>query len=84
LPTVKIYTTATCGYCHAALKLLRNKHVTFEQIDVSRSPELRRWLVDATGRTSVPQIFIGDKSIGGYGDLSELEQSGQLDAMLAT
>jgi len=79
---VKIYTTATCGYCHAALKLLRAKNIEFEHIDVSRAPDVRRWLADTTGRTSVPQIFINDVAVGGYTDIAALDQSGKLEQML--
>ncbi len=79
---VKIYTTSTCGYCHAALKLLRAKNIEFEHIDVSRAPDIRRWLADTTGRTSVPQIFINDAAVGGYTDIAALDQSGKLDQML--
>jgi glutaredoxin 3 len=80
---VKIYTTRTCGYCQAALRLLRAKDIAFEQIDVTGNNDIRQWLVTATGRTTVPQIFIGDQAIGGYTDLAALEQSGKLQQMLA-
>jgi glutaredoxin 3 len=79
---VKIYTTSTCGYCHAALKLLRSKNIEFEQIDVSRAPDVRRWLADTTGRTSVPQIFINDVAVGGYTDIAALDQAGKLEPLL--
>ena len=79
---VKIYTTSTCGYCHAALKLLRSKNIEFEHIDVSRAPDVRRWLADTTGRTSVPQIFINDVAVGGYTDIAALDQAGKLELML--
>lgn len=79
---VKIYTTATCGYCHAALRLLRSKQIEFEQIDVSHAPDVRRWLANTTGRTTVPQVFINDNAIGGFTDLAALDQSGRLDPML--
>ena len=80
---VKIYTTDWCGYCSAALRLLRSKGVEFEQVDVDGNAKMRRWLVEATGRTTVPQIFIGDEPIGGFTDLRALEQRGVLDQMLA-
>ncbi len=80
---VKIYTTDWCGYCSAALRLLRSKGVEFEQVDVDGNATMRRWLVEATGRTTVPQIFIGDEPIGGFTDLRALEQRGVLDQMLA-
>jgi len=80
---VKIYTTDWCGYCSSALRLLRSKGVTFEQIDVDGNPQLRRWLRESTGRTTVPQIFIDGAPIGGFTDLRALDQRGVLDRMLA-
>ena len=79
---VRIYTRAWCGYCTAALSLLRRKGVQFEEIDVSGRPEMRQWLVKATGRTTVPQIFINGTPIGGYTDLRDLDERGKLDQML--
>jgi glutaredoxin 3 len=80
---VKIYTTDWCGYCSAALRFLRSKGVEFEQIDVDGNATMRRWLVDATGRTTVPQIFIDGEPIGGYTDMRALADRGVLDRMLA-
>jgi glutaredoxin 3 len=79
---VKIYMTNWCGYCTAALRLLRSKGVAFEQIDVEGDAKTRRWLVEATGRTTVPQIFIDGESIGGYTDMRALDERGVLDRML--
>ena len=80
---VKIYMTSWCGYCTAALRLLRSKGVQFEEIDVDGDAKTRRWLVEATGRTTVPQIFIDGEPIGGYTDLRALDERGVLDGMLA-
>ena len=80
---VKIYTTDWCGYCSAALRLLNAKGVKFEQIDVDGNSKLRRWLVDQTARTTVPQIFIDGESIGGFTDMRALDDRGVLDEMLA-
>jgi glutaredoxin 3 len=79
---VKIFTTSWCGYCHAALRLLKQKGVAFEQVDAEDS-KTRRWLRDVTGRTTVPQIFIDGKPVGGYTDLRALDERGELDRMLA-
>lgn len=79
---VKIYTTDWCGYCSAALRLLRAKGVELEQIDVDGNAKMRRWLVEATGRTTVPQIFIDGEPIGGFTDLRALDERGVLDRML--
>jgi glutaredoxin 3 len=78
---VKIYTTGWCGYCHAAVRLLEQKGVEFEQIDAEDS-KTRRWLRDATGRTTVPQIFIDGQPVGGYTDIRALDERGELDRLL--
>jgi glutaredoxin 3 len=80
---VKIYTREWCGYCTAALRLLRNKGVDFEQIDVQGDAKTRRWLVEVTGQTTVPQIFIDGAPIGGFTDMRALDEEGVLDRMLA-
>ena len=81
---VKIYTRDWCGYCTSALRLLNNKGITYEQIDTTGDKATREWLVGASGgRTTVPQIFIDGKPVGGYDDLRALERSGELDKLLA-
>jgi glutaredoxin 3 len=80
---VKMYTTAYCPYCRMAKHLLKGKNVDFEEIDVGGDPAMRQWLVEATGRRTVPQIFIGDEAIGGYDELAALERRGELDRRLA-
>lgn len=79
---VRVYTTRICGYCFAAKRLLAKKGVAFEEIDVSDDVEQRQWLVQASGQRTVPQIFIGDDSIGGFTELRALDRSGELDALL--
>lgn len=81
---VEIYTTRTCPYCLSAKRLLGQKGVSFEEIDVSADPALRQTMTDrAGGRRTVPQIFIGGTGIGGCDDLYALDAAGKLDAMLA-
>lgn len=80
---VKIYTRQWCGYCTAAERLLKAKGIAFENIDCTNDPEKRRWLVEVTGRTTVPQIFIDGQAIGGYDDMRALDQSGKLATLLA-
>ena len=80
---VQIYTRRWCGYCAAAERLLKQKGVAYEQIDTTGDPGLRRWLAQATGRATVPQIFVGGEPIGGYDDLRALDRAGRLDALLA-
>lgn len=80
---VRVYTTRICGYCFAAKRLLSKKGVPFEEIDVSDDHAARQWLVETSGQRTVPQIFIGDRSVGGYTELRALDLSGELDALLA-
>jgi glutaredoxin 3 len=75
---VRVYSTRVCPYCVRAKLLLEARGIPFEEIDVSDDPEARAWLVQATGRRTVPQIFIGDESIGGFDDLSSLDRTGKL------
>lgn len=83
-PTVEIYTTKWCPYCHMAKALLNRKGVSFSEIDVSRDPAGRAAMMQrAHGRTTVPQIFIGDVHVGGCDDLHALEHTGKLDPLLA-
>ena len=80
---IEIYTTPLCGFCHAAKRLLAQKNAAFTEIDVSRDAELRRRMTErAGGRRSVPQIFIGERHIGGCDDLYALDRSGKLDPLL--
>ena len=72
-----------CPYCHRAKRLLRAKGASFEEIDVGFHPARRAEMTErAGGRTSVPQIFIGEYHVGGCDDLHLLEQRGELDALL--
>ena len=81
---ITIYTTFLCPYCQAAKQLLDAKGAAFEEIDVSYSPDLRREMTArAGGSTSVPQIWIGDRHVGGSDDLHALDEQGKLDPMLA-
>ena len=81
---VEIYTTPTCPYCVAAKQLLRKKGVKYDEIDVSRHPDLRMAMTRrAMGSRTVPQIFIGGQHVGGCDDLHALDHAGGLDLMLA-
>lgn len=79
---VEIYTTRTCPYCIAAKSLLQKKGVAYSEIDVGGNPALRTAMTQRTGRTSVPQIFIGGTHVGGCDDLHALDHAGKLNAML--
>ncbi|WP_368345143.1 glutaredoxin 3 [Pelagovum sp. HNIBRBA483] len=85
MKTIEIYTSPLCGFCHAAKRLLNAKGVAFAEIDVLQQPERRQEMMNrANGRHTVPQIFVGDVHVGGYDDLSALENSGKLDPLLAS
>lgn len=81
---VTIYTRSWCSYCSAAKALLAKKGVSFDEIDIEAVSGARTQMIDrATGRTSVPQIFIGETHVGGYDDISALDRGGRLDALLS-
>ena len=79
---VKIYTTPSCPYCVRAKRLLQKKNIAYEEIDVAGDDEARERLTEQTGQRTVPQIFIGDRHVGGSDDLHALEERGELDSLL--
>ena len=79
---IVMYTTQWCPYCRNAKALLARKGQKFEEIDVEAEPARRREMVERSGRTSVPQIWIGERHVGGCDDLYELDYAGELDALL--
>ncbi len=84
MPAVTIYTTRFCPYCLMAKRLLAKKNIAFHEIAVDGRPDLREEMTaKAGGRTSVPQIWIGEMHVGGCDELYELEQEGKLDQLLA-
>ncbi|MCO5162273.1 MAG: glutaredoxin 3 [Mesorhizobium sp.] len=81
---VTIYTRDFCGYCAAAKRLLSEKGVDFQEHDATYSPDLRKEMIQrANGRSTFPQIFIGETHVGGCDDLYELDRTGKLDPLLA-
>lgn len=80
---VVMYTTAWCPYCIRAKSLLDRKGIRYEEISVDGKPALRSEMATKAGRTSVPQIWIGDDHVGGCDELHALERAGKLDAMLS-
>lgn len=81
---VTIYTRMMCGYCAAAKRLLDSKGVAYTEHDASFSNDLRQEMIQrAGGRSTFPQIFIGEVHVGGSDDLHALERAGRLDALLA-
>ncbi len=79
---VTLYSTQTCPYCRQAEKFLTARGVAFKNIDVTTDDAMRARLVELSGMRTVPQIFIGDRSIGGYTDMVALERKGELDVLL--
>ena len=80
---VLMYTAQQCPYCIRAKALLRHKGVPYQEIDVSEDAVLREKMIEESGRRTVPQIFINDVPIGGFEELRELDQGGELDRLLA-
>ena len=80
---VEIYTKSTCGYCAAAKRLLASKGASFSEVELLTNPDRRPEMISrANGRTTVPQIFIGDLHVGGFDDLAALDRSGKLESLL--
>lgn len=79
---VVLYTTPWCGFCRAALALLQQRHIDHVEIDVNGNDAARDWLADVTGQTTVPQVFVRGRSIGGYTELATLDRNGELGRLL--
>jgi glutaredoxin 3 len=79
---VTMYATDWCPFCVRAEKLLVSKGANVKKINVEEQPDRRAEMVEMTGRRTVPQIFIGDRHVGGHDDLVALERVGDLDALL--
>jgi glutaredoxin 3 len=79
-----MYSTGVCPFCQMAERLLRSKGVSaIDKIRVDLEPERRAEMMERTGRRTVPQIYIGERHVGGFDDLSALDRAGQLDELLA-
>lgn len=81
---VVVYLTRWCPYCSMARRLLETRGIRYAGIDVAGDGEARRWLAEASGQRTVPQVFIKGESIGGFEELAALDQSGELRERLAT
>jgi glutaredoxin 3 len=79
---VTMYTTGWCPYCQRARGLMTKKGLTFEEINVDDDVKLREEMVARSGRRTVPQIFIGDRHVGGCDELFALDGSGELDRLI--
>ena len=84
MTAIEIYTRPGCGYCTAAKSLLTRKKVVFTEYDAGKDPNVRQAMYDRAGAGSTfPQIFIGDRHVGGCDDLYALDRAGELDALLS-
>ena len=83
MTTITIYTSTYCAYCTAAKNLLASKGYEFEEINMQDNQELMLQVMQKSGQRTVPQIFVGEKSIGGYQELLASTSSGEFDALLA-
>jgi glutaredoxin 3 len=83
MPAIVMYTTNWCPYCERARRLLKSKGASFEEIDVESAAEKRAEMRARSGRRTVPQIFIGERHVGGYDDLVVLDREGGLLPLLS-
>jgi glutaredoxin 3 len=81
-PAVTLYVSGWCPYCERAKGLLTQKNVVFSEINVEDEAKFREEMIARSNRQTVPQIFIGDKHVGGCDDLFELDRSGELDRLI--
>ena len=82
---IVVYSQPFCGYCSAAKRLLTQKGAAFTEVDVMFDSGRRSEMLSRSGgRSTVPQIFIDGRHVGGYDDLSALDKAGELDRLLAT
>jgi glutaredoxin 3 len=82
MPAITLYTTGWCPYCARAKALLDRKGATYTEIDIEADAAKRAEMMERSGRRTVPQIFIGDRHIGGCDDLHALDAAGDLDPLL--
>lgn len=83
MSNIKVYTSPYCGYCSAAKHLLASRGYEFEEIDLWGNPILMQEIMRKSGQRTVPQIFIGEHSVGGYRELLAAASSGELEALAA-
>ena len=83
MPKITIYLTGSCPFCHMAERLLQSKGVTaIDKIRIDLEPAQREEMMTKTGRRTVPQIYIGERHVGGFDDLSALDKAGELVPLL--
>lgn len=82
MATIEIYTKQTCPFCQRAKALFEQKRTDYQEIAIDNNSELRAIMIERSGRTTVPQVFINQQHIGGCDDLFALDQRGELDPLL--
>jgi glutaredoxin 3 len=82
MPQVLMYTKTPCSYCARARRLLQRRDIDFTEIPIDHDQEQEQWMIERSGRRTVPQVFINDLHIGGYTDLAALDADGELDPLL--
>jgi glutaredoxin 3 len=81
-PKVTVYTKQHCPFCVRAKRLLEKKGVPYEEVAIEGKDELRTWLAEKSGQMTVPQVFAGDRSLGGFAEVDALDREGKLDPIL--
>lgn len=82
MPPVIVYSTRICPYCMMAKRLLASKGVSYQEVMIDSDDARRVEMMQRSGRRTVPQIFIGERHVGGFDDLAALDRAGQLDPLL--
>jgi len=82
-PDITLYTSAACAYCNAAKQFLRSRNLQWSELRIDQDADARARMVELTGRSSVPQIFVGQTHVGGYDDLMALHRAGKFEPLLA-
>ena len=80
---ITLYTTAICPYCISAKNFLKSKGLSWTEVRIDTDPAERSRMVERAGRTSVPQIFVGDVHVGGFDDMMAMHRAGQFEPLLA-
>ena len=82
MPKVTVYTKENCPFCVRAKRLLDAKGVAYQEVRVEGRDDLRTWLAETSGQKTVPQVFVGDRPLGGFSDIDALDREGKLDPIL--
>lgn len=82
-PPITVYSSLVCPYCVAAKNFLKSKNLDWTEIRIDLDAAEREKMIARTGRTSVPQIFVGDVHVGGYDDMMALHREGKFEPLLA-